>query len=87
MSEWLEHSVHTVIDEGEEVPVDGIDFDVPPDQVKKCTKTLLAAIRRLHINTGHPPNAQLERIVRLSGGSEVATAACKGLKCSICAKA
>ena len=44
-------------------------------------------MRRLHFNSGHPPNAELERIVRLSGGSELARAAVRGINCSICKKA
>ena len=44
-------------------------------------------MRRLHLNAGHPPNADLERVVRLSGGSELARIAAKGVQCSICRKA
>ena len=41
----------------------------------------------LHFNCGHPPNAELERIVRLSGGSELARIAVKGIRCAVCSKA
>ena len=43
--------------------------------------------KRQHINCGHPPNADLERVVRLSGGSEAARIAVRGLTCTICRKA
>ena len=50
------------------------------------SKALLDIVRRLHMNTGHLPNAELERIVRLSGGLEMARIAVKSLRCSICRK-
>jgi hypothetical protein len=61
--------VNTVIDEGTSVPKDGIEFTVPDDYRAAVPRSLLAAIRRLHINCGHPPNADLERVCRLAGGS------------------
>ena len=80
-------SAFAVVNEGKDIPEGGIEFDIPPEHHKNITKSLLSSVRRLHINTGHPPNAELERIVRLAGGSEQARIAVKGLKCSICRKA
>ena len=51
------------------------------------TKSLLSSVRRLHINSGHPPNTELERLVRLAGGSELARVAVKGIRCTTCRKA
>ena len=56
-------------------------------RIINITKTLLSSIRRLHINSGHPPNADLARVVRLSSGSELAQKAIMGLRCTICRKA
>ena len=68
------------------LPQDGIEFDLPPEQHRQMPKALLSSVRRLHINTGHPPNAELERIVRLAGGSDLAQSACRGLRCTVCRK-
>ena len=65
----------------------GIEFDIAPDHHNQVTKSLLSSVRRLHINTGHPTNSELERIVRLAGGSDIAREAVKGIRCSICRKA
>ncbi len=82
-SPWV---VHSVVREGKEIPEDGIEFDIPPDLHSKVTKSLLSSLRRLHFNTGHPPNTELARVIRLSGGSDLAAQCAKGIKCSICAK-
>ena len=63
--------VHAVVNEGDSIPADGIEFDLPPELVPKATKSLLNSIRRLHVNCGHPPSADLARILRLSGGSAI----------------
>ena len=70
-----ENNIYAVIEEDGDIPEGGIEFDLPPELHKKCPKALLSSIRRLHFNSGHPPNTELERIVRLSGGSEIARAA------------
>ncbi len=80
-------SVYAVIDEKTPIPEAGIEFDLPPELHGKIPKSLLSSVRRLHFNSGHPPNDELERIVRLSGGSELARAAVKGIRCTICRKA
>ena len=80
------NKVYAIVDEHQNIPGDGIEFDLKPEIHSKMTKSLLASIRRLHINTGHPPNTELERIVRLAGGSELAQEACKGIRCTTCRK-
>ena len=79
--------VFAIMDEDTDIPEGGIEFDLPPELHKRIPKSLLQSVRRLHFNSGHPPNAELERIVRLSGGSDLARAAVKGIKCTICRKA
>ena len=79
--------VYAILQEDTDISEGGIEFDLPPELHKKVPKALLSSIRRLHFNSGHPPNAELERIVRLSGGSEIARAAVKGIRCSVCRKA
>jgi len=81
------HDAYAIINEKCDIPDGGIEFDLPPEQHKQVTKSLLSSVRRLHINTGHPPNAELERIVRLAGGSELSRAAVKGIRCTTCRKA
>ena len=81
------NETYAVLEEDTDIPEGGIEFDLPPELHKKVPKALLSSIRRLHFNSGHPPNAELERIVRLSGGSEIARAAVKGIRCSVCRKA
>ncbi len=83
---WREH-VYAIIDEKTPIPEAGVEFDLPPELHGKIPKSLLSSVRRLHFNSGHPPNDELERIVRLSGGSELARAAVKGIRCTICKKA
>ena len=83
----IDQEAYAVIDEKTPVPEAGIEFDIPPEMHAKIPKSLLSSIRRLHFNSGHPPNDELERIVRLSGGSELARAAVKGIKCTVCRKA
>ena len=47
---------------------------------------MLDALRKLHVNTGHPPNEDLRRILRLSGASDLALRAVRYLRCSTCAR-
>ena len=67
-----DNEVCVVVDESTALPSEGIEFDVPPQHIGSMTRSLLSCVRRLHINSGHPPNADLERVVRLAGGSEAA---------------
>ena len=69
------------------IPPMGIEFRLPAELAKVTPKPLLNALIRMHINTGHPPNSELERIIRLADGSKIAQEACRGLHCSICKKA
>ena len=82
----LPTSVFVIVNEGTSIPKDGIEFDIPREKLERVSVTLLDAVRRLHFNSGHPPNRELERIVRLSGGSEEAILVVKGLHCTICKK-
>ena len=79
--------VYANIKENEDIPEAGSEFDLPAHLHGKIPKSLMSSVRRLHFNSGHPPNAELERIVRLSGGSELAREAVKGTHCTICRKA
>ena len=81
------NETYAIVEEDGDIPEGGIEFDLPPELHKKCPKALLSSIRSLHFNSGHPPNDELERIVRLSGGSEIARAAVRGIRCSVCRKA
>ena len=78
-----DHDTYAIYDEKTDVPEGGIEFDLPPELYGEISKALLSSVRRLHFNSGHPPSSELERIVRLSGGSELARAAVKGTRCSV----
>ena len=75
-----------IVNEGKDIPEGGIEFDLPTE-MQNVPKALLQSVRRLHINSGHPPNADLERVVRLAGGSEMSRAVVKGIVCTACRKA
>ena len=79
-----DHGVNKVIDEGTSVPQDGIEFTIPDSFSGTVPKSLLGAVRRLHINCGHPSNADLERVCRLAGGSQEACMLINGLHCTTC---
>ena len=55
-----------VVNKRQRIPEAGICFDMPAEHLPRVTKSLLDSIRCLHMNTGHPPDAELDRIVRLS---------------------
>ena len=86
MAKEMENYTYAIVEEGGEIPEGGIEFDIPPEYHGKIPKSLLSSVRRLHFNSGHPPNVELERIVRLSGGSELARIAVEGIQCSVCRK-
>ena len=65
---------------------DGIRFDMTAGELREYPAGMLAALRRMHVNCGHPPNADLERVVRSAGGLPLAAKACKHLQCSTCQK-
>ena len=54
------HDAFAIMKEGKDIPEDGIEFDIPPEHHSRIAKSLLSSVRRLHINSGHPPNADLE---------------------------
>ena len=68
------------------MPEVGIDFNILVEQIPKVTKSNLGSIQRLHMNTGHPPYSELERIVRTSGGSEILCLVVKVRRCTSCRK-
>ncbi|CAE7214209.1 HSP90 [Symbiodinium sp. KB8] len=47
---------------------------------QRVPKAVQGALRKLHQNLGHPPNSELARHIRLSGGSSEAVKACKTLR-------
>ena len=51
---------------------------------QRVPKAVQGALRKLHQNLGHPPNSELARHIRLSGGSSEAVKACKTLRCRTC---
>jgi hypothetical protein len=76
------YKAYVILDEGTSVPNDGIEF-VPREQSANMPKALLAVVRRMYLNTGHPTNRDLERMCRLAGASPQGILI-KGLKCSAC---
>ena len=52
---------------------------------EKVPRELLTSLRRMHINTGHPTNDDLVRILRLAEAPFPAKVV-KGLRCSVCAR-
>ena len=77
------NETYAILEESTDIPEGGIEFELQPELHKKVPKALLSSVRRFHFNSGHPPNNELERIVRLSGGSQFARAAVRGIRCII----
>ena len=75
-----------ILPESSTIPSEGIDFDLPDELRRRVSKAFLGCCRRLHINSGHPPNADLERVLRLAGGSDDARAVIRYLRCTVCAR-
>ena len=75
-----------IVNEGKDIPGGGVEFVLPPD-MQNVPKSLPQSVRRLHVNSRHPPNADLERIVRLAVGSETSRAVVKGIVCPAWPKA
>ena len=63
-----------------DAPAKTADTDKTVDE-----KVLRQATRQLHVNMGHPPNAQLARAIRVNGGSEQAITMALNWKCEVCA--
>ena len=58
-----------------------VDIDVPSNKIPSSIK---AAVRRLHVNTGHRSNKRLARALVLCGAPKEAVVAAKTLKCDVC---
>ena len=67
---------------GIDVYKEGIRFDIPKSERLMYSTEMLNAVRRLHVNTGHAPNADLARLLRLSGCSPLAIKAAMFLRSS-----
>ena len=85
----VNHTVFKIIHEDptKDTLAGGIEFDIPAEHESKITKSVFSAVRRPHVNSGHPPNDELQRIVRLSGGSEMSRIAVKDIRCATCQRA
>ena len=65
----------------------GISFDdtkLDPGDRKALTPGIKTALRRLHVNLGHPTNDDLTRCLAAGGGARVAQRAVKSMRCSTC---
>ena len=65
----------------------GISFDdtkLDPSDRQALTPGIKTALRRLHVNLGHPTNDDLTRCLAAGGGIRVAQMAVKFLRCSTC---
>ena len=73
---------------GNETVVEATDEKGPATsrRVRGPMRAVLAAIRKLHIQLGHPENRRLARAIRVSGGSETAVSAALAYKCETCEK-
>ena len=67
-------------------PQEGIKFNLPSGIRKLVTEAVLSALRRLHINMGHPTNEDLKRCLRHAGCCELAQKAAGHLQRSTCAR-
>ena len=45
---------------------------------------ILAAVKQLHTNLGHPSNVALARAIRLTGGSDLAVKTALNFRCTVC---
>ena len=65
----------------------GISFDdtkLDPSDRQALTPGIKTALRRLHVNLGHPTNDDLTRWLAVGGGTRVAHWAVKSMRCSTC---
>ena len=65
----------------------GISFDntkLDPSDRQALTHGINTALRRLHVNLGHPTNDDLTRCLAAGGGNRVSQRAVKCLRCSTC---
>ena len=63
LNSCADHDIYIIYDEKTDVPEGGIEFDLPPKLHGKISKALVSSVRRLHFNSGNPPNSELERMV------------------------
>ena len=82
----LEKSCHNALAINTRVHGEGVTFEIPSGDRQLYSAELQDTLKRLHINTGHPPNEDLRRILRVSGGSELAQKLAKLMTCSTCAR-
>ena len=55
-----------------------------PDLTTKEERRLIASLRQMHTNLGHPSNHALARAIRVTGGSAAAVRAALQLRCDVC---
>ena len=67
----------------------GISFDdtkLDPSDHKALPPGIKTALRRLHVNLGHPTTDDLTRCSVAGGGTRVVQRAAKGMRCATCAR-
>ena len=55
-----------------------------PDLTTEEERRLIASLRQMHTNLGHPSNHALARALRVTGGSAAAVRAALQLRCDVC---
>ena len=78
--------------EGDDAPpeAEGLAEDAPPEPAAPATNTTVprtavhAAIKKLHINLGHPHRADLLRVLQHGGASPLALEEARRLRCGQC---
>ena len=55
-----------------------------PDLTSEEERRLIASLRQMHTNLGHPSNHALARAIRVTGGSAAAVRATLQLRCDVC---
>ena len=55
-----------------------------PDLTIEEERRLIASLRQMHTNLGHPSNHALARAIRVTGGSAAAVRAALQLRCDVC---
>ena len=60
------------------------EFESEPDLTTEEERRLIASLRQMHPNLGHPSNHTLARATRVTGGSAVAVLAALQLRCDVC---
>ena len=83
-----QHYVRDNIDGAQSrIPISDICIeDVDSNHDGNDAGRLSAAIRKMHVNLGHPEPRALARAIRVSGGSDAAVAAAMSYKCETCTR-